>query len=223
MKKIMKKNQIVITALAVMIAVAGYINYFGGIDSKAKDADSDLTAVNYYEDSYDVVSNDVEPDNSSLLEPGTAVLTSAQTANLDILSEVKLNREQVRAAQYENLMGIIDNTAISDEKKQDAVDKMVAMSDIAEKEMAAELLLEAKGYGETVVSIVDGKVDVVVNYDSLTDTQRAQIEDIVKRKTSVEAGDITITPMVHNTDSESVQSSADIEQTAAQTETSVQK
>ncbi len=223
MKKIMKKNQIVITALAVMIAVAGYINYFGGINSKSKDAASELTAVNYYEDSYDVVSNDVEPDNSSLLEPGTAVLTSAQTANLDILSAVKLNREQVRAAQYENLMGIIDNTAISDDKKQDAVDKMVAMSDIAEKEMAAELLLEAKGYGETVVSIVDGKVDVVVNYDSLTDTQRAQIEDIVKRKTSVEAGDITITPMVHSTDSESVQSNADIEQTAAQTETSVQK
>lgn len=223
MKKIMKKNQIVITALAVMIAVAGYINYFGGLGSEAENVNGDLTAVNYYEDSYDVVSNDVEPDNSSLLEPGTAVLTSAQTANLDILSAVKLNREQVRAAQYENLMGIIDNTAISDEKKQDAVDKMVAMSDIAEKEMAAELLLEAKGYGETVVSIVDGKADVVVNYDSLTDTQRAQIEDIVKRKTSVEAGDITITPMVHNTDSESVHSSADIEQTAAQTETSVQK
>jgi stage III sporulation protein AH len=196
MKKNIKKNQIVITALAVMIAVAGYINYFSGIKNTADTADP--TAVSYYENSYDVVSNDVEPDDSSLLEPGTAVLTSTQTANLDILSEVKLNREQVRAANKENLLSIIDNEAISEENKKGAIDEMVAMNDVAEKEMAAELLLEAKGFGETVVSIVDGSVDVVVNCAELTDTQRAQIEDIVKRKTSIEASNITITPMIHS-------------------------
>lgn len=195
MKKNLKKNQVVITALAIMIAVAGYINYFGGLGDNAV-KDNDPTAVNYYENSYDVVSNDVEPDDSSLLEPGTAVLTSIQTANLDVMAQVKLNREQVRAANKENLLSIIDNEAISETNKLNAINEMVEMNEIAEKEMAAELLLEAKGFGETIVSIVDGNVDVVVNYDSLTDTQRAQIEDIVKRKTSVDAQYITITPMI---------------------------
>ena len=35
MKRIFKKNQIVIAALAVMIAVAGYLNYSGKIFGKS--------------------------------------------------------------------------------------------------------------------------------------------------------------------------------------------
>lgn len=195
MKKYIKKNQIIITTLAVMIAVAGYINYFGGLNSK-KEEELNPTAVNYHENSIDVVSNDVEPDDASLLEPGTAVLTSAQIANQNTLSTAKLNREQVRAANKENLLGIIENVSISENSKQDAINEMVKMNEVAEKEMAAELLLEAKGFGETICSIVDGNVDVVVCFSELGDTQRAQIEDIVKRKTGIEAKNITITPMI---------------------------
>ena len=43
MKRIFKKNQIMITALAVMIAVAGYLNYSGGLfGDKSKEADNEL-------------------------------------------------------------------------------------------------------------------------------------------------------------------------------------
>ena len=45
-----------------------------------------------------------------------------------------------------------------------------------------QLLIPAKGFADPVVSISSGKVDVVVNAPSITDAQRAQIEDIVKRK-----------------------------------------
>ena len=38
MKRILKKNQIIITALAIMIAVAGYINYKDLVSKHAKDA-----------------------------------------------------------------------------------------------------------------------------------------------------------------------------------------
>ena len=63
---------------------------------------------------------------------------------------------------------------------------------IHRKETAAELLLEAKGLGNSVVSIQDGEVDVVINSTGISDTQRAQIEDIIKRKTGVTADKITI-------------------------------
>ena len=59
---------------------------------------------------------------------------------------------------------------------------MIALTDMAEKETAAEILLEAKGFNDVVVSISGSGVDVVVNAPSLTDAQRAQIEDIVTRK-----------------------------------------
>ena len=71
---------------------------------------------------------------------------------------------------------------------------MTSITELAEREAAAELLLDAKGYTDSVVSITDGTVDVVVNMEELDDVQRAQIEDIVKRKTDITGENIIITP-----------------------------
>ena len=65
----------------------------------------------------------------------------------------------------------------------------------SEKENAAETLLQAKGFVDPVVSITENQVDVVVNAVTLTDPERAQIEDIVKRKTEIGAAGIVITLM----------------------------
>ena len=70
---------------------------------------------------------------------------------------------------------------------------MTSMAQIAEQEAAAELLLGAKGFENSVVSITDGKVDVVINAANITDPERAQIEDIVKRKTETSAENVVIT------------------------------
>ena len=90
---------------------------------------------------------------------------------------------------------IIDNENLSDEQKQDAVNQMVAMTDIAEKEAAAETLLASKGFSEAVVSLTQDAADVVVNAAELSDANRAQIEDIITRKTGVAAQNIVITPV----------------------------
>ena len=45
------------------------------------------------------------------------------------------------------------------------------------------------------MSITDGSVDVVINMAEITDAQRAQIEDIVKRKTEISGENIVITPV----------------------------
>ncbi len=70
---------------------------------------------------------------------------------------------------------------------------MIAMTDIAEREAAAEMLLEAKGFSDVVVSITEDNCDVVLNMGEVTDAKRAQVEDIVKRKTNIAADKIVIT------------------------------
>ena len=75
---------------------------------------------------------------------------------------------------------------------------MISMTDIAEKETAAEILLEAKGFADAIVSIDGDSVDVVVNTEELTEAQRAQIEDIVIRKTGVGAESIVISTVNAN-------------------------
>ena len=91
------------------------------------------------------------------------------------------------------LLEIINNVNIADDQKQDAIDAMIHLTDISEREAAAEMLLEAKGFTDVVVNITDDTADVVVNMADIGDAERAQIEDIMKRKTGVPAENIVIT------------------------------
>lgn len=72
---------------------------------------------------------------------------------------------------------------------------MTEMADVAEREAAAELLLESKGFTDAVVSITDGSADVVICKAEISEAERAQIEDIVKRKTGISGSAIIISPM----------------------------
>ena len=58
--------------------------------------------------------------------------------------------------------------------------------------------MEAKGFSDAIVSIDGDSVDVVVNTTELTEAQRAQIEDIVIRKTGVSADAIIISTVNAN-------------------------
>ena len=251
MKNILKKNQLMITALAIMIAVAGYLQFTSsnpededylpasgdaqvldqtGVEEFAAgsvigdysdysldglldlseedlaasgelteipslDSDVDLVVEDYLEEGMDTTLSgwDLEtPDSGEI--PGEAVYTN--TNGITILWEAKLLKEQVRAKNKEDLLAIINSTTLSDAQKQDAVDAMVQMAAIAEQELGAEILLEAKGFPDVIVSISNGSVDVVVNAAELSEAQRAQIEDIVKRKTNVDAANIVISTVV---------------------------
>ena len=98
------------------------------------------------------------------------------TNGVEVLSAARLSKEQTRARNKETLLEIINSTELSDAQKQEAVDSMVRMTDIAEKEAAAEVLLQAKGFSEAVVSINGDAVDVVVNAAELTDVQRHRLK-----------------------------------------------
>lgn len=215
MKHILKKNQIIITTLAIMIAIAGYLNYSGRIlEKEANPVNADENTVllmddgngaeNTYSDTYsDILSLDgdgteeaalnLESQEGTGASVGEAVLANAGIGNT-ILAAAKLNREQVRAKSKETLLEVINNTNITEEQKADAVQTMTRMAQIAEQEAAAELLLEAKGFDGCVVSITDGQADVVINEAEPDDAMRAQIEDIVKRKTDISGENIIITP-----------------------------
>ena len=191
MKKGWKKNQVIITALALMIAVAGYVSYTrSNIDGTAKtDTAMDLSEDNFEISDDPILEGDIFTDTGDGLEtaqsteagsdvalgenlegtveneaageavdagadaqavgeenPGEAVLTSSTINNVDFAAEMKLNREQVRAKNKETLLGIVNSANLTDEQKQSAVDQMITLTDIAEREAAAEMLLEAKGF-----------------------------------------------------------------------------
>ena len=123
--------------------------------------------------------------------PGEAVLTGAST----YMAQARIEREQIRSQNKESLLSIINNEALSETEKESAIASMVNMTDLVEKEAAAELLLEAKGFPDVVVNLIGETADIVVPDTKVDDASRAQIEDIVKRKTGIAAENIVITPM----------------------------
>jgi stage III sporulation protein AH len=246
LKKIFHKNQLIITTLAFLIAIAGYVSYDrvnSTEEETVKEANADAVEDDYVVDNntYDIyeeegevadadadtVPTDAETasadegtvladgeevalsdetdagtdDDEEILNAGETILTGLTIGNSDYAAEVKLNREQVRSKNKEALLEIINNEAISEKQKQEALDAMVEMTDIAQKEADAEMLLEAKGFTNVVVSISDDTCDVVLDMGDVTDAKRAQVEDIVKRKTEISAENIIITP-IHITDEE---------------------
>lgn len=256
MKKIFKKNQMMIVALALMIAVAGYLNFAGknieedevasldentvvdenGValldisDEDIASLDSEYMEVN---DQYTDIVMDMEGDLSAFISetvdsadveaqlaeetagddvdaslaeggetaendtidevPGEAVFTS--TGAINNLADARLLKEQTRARNKENLLEIINNETLTEAQKTDAINSMIALTDIAEREMSAEILLEAKGFENAVVSITGSSADVCVAVSELSEVQCAQIIDIVQRKTGISAENIVISPI----------------------------
>lgn len=255
MKNIFKKNHIIITALAIMIVIAGYLSFSrkdapedtdsvgamsdmdadgfneftnldgqevvedttgnvtdtDGTDAEASDSTSkdEAAPVNTDGDSdtsdsdisdEDIMANaqDVSDNGELNIEdgvPGEAVLAN-NTIDASFFISSKIDREQVRAKNKDTLMGIIKSDNLSEEEKKPAIARMIQLTENAEKESAAEMLLEAKGFDGAVVFIIDDEVHVVVNAANLSDQQLAIIEDVVKSETDFTIDKIHINPAV---------------------------
>lgn len=224
MKKLRKKNQLILTLLAVMIAVAGYLTYLpdeeetvpamgGQDDSALMDlSDEDILAENialeqeqytngqietqYSESgtSQETQETEAEDETEEAAAPGEAVLTwSEQVENR--MAEAALSREQVRTRNEETLNNIINNKNLSEEQREDAAANLMAMAENAQIESDIESILETKGLAQTLVTISENGVEVLVGSDSISDAEKAQIEDTVKRKADVEISDIVISLM----------------------------
>lgn len=203
MKRKIHKNQVVIATLAVLLAIAGYISYekegIGGAPSEkeanAEGSVADEDAADWDDLVWNEENTEIVSDSETELNPGESLLTGTIINAADYAASVRMNREQIRSQNKEALLEVINNEQLSEDAKSEAVDKMVEMTAWAEKEADAEMLLEAKGFTNVVVSISNEYCDVVLDMGEVTDAKRAQVEDVVKRKTGVAADKIIITPI----------------------------
>ena len=210
-KRNVQKNQVIIAALAVMIVLAGYLNFrTGGLnlddtavsnvtveDSYAEEVLFELTEqdlkdieVAEEEDMEDLETSEYDqPENV-----GEAVLTNTVVAQ-NFSAQAKLNREQIRSQNKEALIEVINNANVADDLKQAAMEDLMDMTNRSEMEIAAENLLTAKGFENSVVSLTKDSCDVVICRESLTDSERAQIEDIISRKTDIGMENVVISTL----------------------------
>jgi len=127
-------------------------------------------------------------------EPGTAVFVNS-ASDSSFFIQAKLNREQARSSQMSSLTEMINNTNIAQDQRASTAEQLLDIQTRIERETAAEVLIEAKGFSEVYVRIGDASVDVVVDTPQLTDQEIAQIEDVIRRKTGFTLDQIFISPL----------------------------
>lgn len=180
MKQIMRKNQVIITVLAVMIAIAGYLTYAGKVEvgNKSKEAavEQDKEAIAGY-DSYiaQAVINDEEE--------------SKQTA--DITKEVKQGEEPKIVEEDETLQGnqtVLTDIESLDYDIEDPGEAVLANGLTISDYMAQTKLAREQSRGrnkEDLLSIIDSDVNGDVDKQAAIDAV-VRLTDYSDKENAVE-------------------------------------
>ena len=189
MMMVMKRKEVLIGALIVLIGVAAFINF-----NYAQPQEAPTVAVT--EEAGDV---QAEPETQTSAETqeaepvgklGEAQLVSAQVT--DYFAQARLSREQARSTTAERLNEMIANENIDPETKQQAQSDLLAIANVADKEASAENMIKAKGYADAVVYVSGQTASVTVKAQSLEEADIAKIQDIVGAQTGVSIKNIKI-------------------------------
>ena len=193
---VLKRKQIVILALILLIVVAGYLQYSYRQGSTSADSEGRLGEALYVDcDNYN---DEMFGSDSDLADEGfgdQVNITASKMAN-DYIIQAKLDKEQSRCEAADSLKAIVEDATVSTEIREEAHNKMMALAENLERESRIEILINKMGFEDSFILFADnGSVDIIVKTPSLTSSQAAQITDIVMRQADVDVEDIHISTM----------------------------
>ena len=108
--------------------------------------------------------------------------------------EAKLSRDQENDRTLQTIKALMDDTNTPKVQKATAAEQYLNISLASQNESDIELALKALGYDESMCSIVDDKVQILVKTDKkkLTEDELRSINDVVMSKTKLEKIEVKI-------------------------------
>lgn len=177
----MKKRQILIVALSLVVVIAAYLNW------------------TYTEPAEETVTVNGTVEESKIYGEATLVDGEAEDAeevaaisDSEYFRTARINRDKARSDSLDILREVAESVNASEEEKNQAYDKMTVAAENTEKEGNAENLLKAKGFEDAIVYMTDDNVSVTVKTDGLTAADSAKIYDIIVSSTGAAADKIKI-------------------------------
>ena len=181
-----KKRQVVAAALTLALGSAVFVNwYFTRPEAQAASASPENSNISQQEDH----------------NLGDAQYVSGTLANADnqaagqeseLFVSSRENRQKAHDEAFDKLNSVI-NSADADAASREAANTQLAkLTDEIKKEADCENLIQAKIAASCLVSISEGKVQVIVGKGGVNDTSALQIKDIVVQQTGVSSENITI-------------------------------
>lgn len=192
LKKGLKKNDVVIYAIALMLVTAGYFNYTANVENKAVETYSeemsnisDITTNNTV-NSNTVIENVAENDKKEDEDIGDAKLVDSNSVvnePTDYYASTKLERDTNYANTLSTYTKIIEDSSVSETQKSIAMKEITKINDTKNAISICENLLSTKGFENYVVLVNNESINVVVKVKGgLTKQKVAQIQNIISRE-----------------------------------------
>lgn len=213
--KILKRNQIIIAVIALMLVTAGYLNFANqnkesnliptssAADSElmAGIGDAQLVSANEATEN-NKTQNDIVPNTENAVVPNTnqdntenkATTTSNTKATQEdsYFAQSRLDREKMYSQMLENYQKILETNNLSSEEKKTAQEEIKRINNEKNAIMIAENLIKTKGFQDIVIFANNGNVTGVVKIDKLDEKAIAQIQNIITRELGVKTNKINI-------------------------------
>lgn len=205
MMKIIKKNQLTILVLALMLVTAGYLNYNSNqtVTTEGKIAsigDATLVSSNVVEtkENNTTENNTAETNttNNTVTENkvNNTVTTNAETteSSKDYYTSSRLERENMYSEMLESYQKILDSSTTTSKQKEAAQEEIKKINDIKNAIMISENLIKTKGFEDCLVYSNDDSVNVIIKKEKLSKEDTAQIQSIIAREMNVKIANIHI-------------------------------
>lgn len=211
--KLFKKNQVVIYVIALMLVVAGYLNYTATNDFNSavqtSSSEEELTKMANIGDaqlvSSSVVSEESNVETSGLTDESNmaekneivdnnTISTSSAVSknNKDYFSTSKLERESMYSQMLETYENILNSNNSLETQKQSATEEIKKINDTKNSIMICENLIKTKGFEDVVIFVNGDSISVIVEDEQLSPEEVAQIQNIISREIKAEVKNIHI-------------------------------
>ena len=210
--KILKRNQIVVAVIALMLVTAGYLNFANqnkesNLIPTSSAADSELMAG--IGDAQLVSANETKENNQTQNETventenvATTNKTKEDTASNitqntsaqedSYFTQSRLDRDKMYSQMLDNYQKILETNNLSSEEKKTAQEEIKRINNEKNAIMIAENLIKTKGFQDIVIFVNNGNVTGVVQKDKLDEKDIAQIQNIITRELNVKTNKINI-------------------------------
>ena len=207
MKMILKKNQVIISVIAIMLSAAGYMNYTANNKQTLQTAalkdsekygdlgDATLVSTNAVSENVEETGALVEntPENIETVTENTVSETSVPAvSDNQYFAESKLEREKMYSQMLESYQKIINNSQISDKQKAISQNEIKKINDTKNAIMISENLLKNKGFEDLIIFVNGDSISIVIKAKELTQEQIAQVQNIIVRELKADIENIHI-------------------------------
>lgn len=214
--KFLKKSQVIISIVALMLITAGYFNYIENIDITQtmsnslidnilfKDNHVHNEEITVNEDEFAAIGDaklvdaEVEPNmqedsnNMQTDKVGEAEVVSNNESIDNYFTASRLERNTMYSEMISTYEKMIENPNVSETQKGIATNEIYKINSIKNAIMICENLIKNKGFLDVVVFSNNNSVNIVVKAESLDNQQIAQIQNIISRELNAEAENIHI-------------------------------